>query len=178
MKKLLVIVPLLLLATSCNFSKVVSSNSTANTSPAECATTAASWYENYINNMVVKPVPGVMAGTNSYVNHYFADSDTCYVVLHFIAPHVEIYTIYNPYENNELDWCDKLDSITNQPLVSNFECINNTTGKTDTSTEIEYLMQTYMGLPQGYFDPTSRNYMLTSPNPIPPGSLKVDSNNP
>jgi hypothetical protein len=179
MKKLLL--PLsfvLLLATGCNYNNQLSNNSTANSSPAECATTAASWYENYINNMVVKPAPGLMAGTNSYVNHYFTDSDTCYVVLHFTAPNVEIYAIYNPYENTELDWCNKWDSITKQPVASDFECINQTTQKADTSSEVEYLMQNYMGLPQGYFDPTSGNYMLTSPNPIPPGALKIDPNNP
>src|ERR1700690_1159919 len=111
MKKTLLFFAFLLLAASCNFNNSPSANnSTSYSSPAACATQAAAWYTNYINNEVVKPIPGELAGTNTYVNHYFSDSDTCYAVLHFTdfvsSPYTEYYAIYNPYENGELDWCD------------------------------------------------------------------------
>jgi len=181
MKKSVIIFAFLFLAAGCNFTNSASTNNpTSNSSPDKCATRAAQWYENYINNTIVKPTPGETAGTNSYVNHYFADSDTCYVVLHFTnfvsPPYTEYYAIYNPYENYEIAFCDKWNSITNQPITQ-FVCTNSATGKPDTSLEIDYLMQTYEGLPQGYNDPNSGNYQQTYPNPIPPGFFK-DPNNP
>jgi len=103
----------------------------------ECSDRSVEWFKIFIGSDNDKK------RYNNYVNHYFADSGNCYVVVHYFNSPFEYYDIYNPYENNEIAHCPVVDLIYNK-RVSPFKCINMSTSSTASSPEVNYLMDNYM----------------------------------
>jgi hypothetical protein len=140
MKKINVIILLAcltLIVTGCS-----NLDNTSNDQSEKCSTKSAEWFKNYMADK--STAPG--SGTNTYVNHFFPDSGNCYAVLHFSiyssAINMDSYTIYNPYENNNIATCPVIDLVYNKRVAS-LKCIDSNLNELNTP-EIEYLKKTYM----------------------------------